>query len=72
MENYLKVLQFLIDNPSLDAIDHTSKVCVKTFKELHDQGLVEGIDVSGDTSLSFEFLEPRISLTGRRFLAESV
>ena len=69
MENYIKVLKYLVDNPTLDWIGSSSEVCVETFKELYDKGFVEGIDSRGDTSESFEFLEPKITFNGRQFLA---
>jgi hypothetical protein len=71
MEEHIKVLQFLIDKPSIDVIDGLSEVSVRAFKELRDQGLVKGIDISGDTSECFEFMSPEITLPGRQLLAKS-
>ncbi|HIF9372811.1 TPA: hypothetical protein ACX6RV_000651 [Photobacterium damselae] len=69
MKSHIQVLQYLIDNPTLSWVGSSSDICVEAFKELHDKGLVKGIDASGDTSESFEFLNPEITLEGRIFLA---
>lgn len=69
MDDHIKLLQFLIDNPSINIINHKSEVSVNAFKELRDKGFVQGIDIGADTSESFEFMSPQITLSGRQFLA---
>ncbi|EPT9251586.1 hypothetical protein ACPV3P_19415 [Photobacterium damselae] len=71
MKDHIQVLKYLIDNPTLSIINRNSRVSSIAFKELFDQGYVDGIDISGDSSDGdFEFMSPKITLTGRQFLAK--
>lgn len=71
MDNHFTILQYLIDNPSLNIIDHNSEISVVRFKELLDKGYVTGINIGGSSSISFEYLEPRITFNGRKILASN-
>lgn len=71
MKDHIQVLKYLIDNPKLSIINQNSSVSIVAFKELFDQGYVDGTDIGADSSESFEFMSPKITLSGRQFLASS-
>jgi hypothetical protein len=42
------------------------------FKEIHNKGFVNGVDIGADTSEYFEFMSYQITFRGRKFLASSI
>lgn len=67
METHKYILQYLIDNPNMKFINETSDIDVLILKDLIQSGLVNGADACSDDGDCF--LEPRINLSGREFLA---
>ena len=68
MDDYIETLEFLIENPNTNSVNEsTSTLDVRVIKELHDNGLIDVIDSSSKSGLSF--LEPKINLKGKEWLA---
>ncbi|MBD5771808.1 hypothetical protein [Marinomonas colpomeniae] len=67
MEAHKYILQYLIDNPDIKSINETSDIDVTILKDLIQSGLVNGANACSDDG--YCFLEPRISLSGREWLA---
>jgi len=68
LNDHRKILERAAASKLPARIDGDSRVSLTAFRELYEQGLVDGADASdkdGD-----EFLEPRITLRGREYLNE--
>lgn len=67
MESHKYILQYLIDNPNIKFINESSDIDVLILKNLIQSGLVNGVNACSDDGDCF--LEPRINLSGREWLA---
>jgi len=67
MDKFIKALKFLDSNPHIENIDEsTPNIDVTIIKQLYDHQLIDVIDCSSKSGLSF--LEPRINLNGYEWL----
>lgn len=68
LAEHKRILELVESNQLPRQIDEKSDVSVAVFRELYESGLVDGADarsMDGDA-----FLEPRITMPGRQYLAE--
>ena len=68
MEEHKSILEKLSNNDFPSEIDEQSFPQIAIFKELYDQGYIKALDVSSDDGDAF--LNPKITLPGRKYLAE--
>ena len=68
MDEHIRILELAEKNQLPDCIDKNSPVSVTAFKELFEEGLMKGIDMSHATGTAY--LEPRITIPGRKYLKE--
>lgn len=68
MKEHLNVLEMAAEGRLPCHIDHTSNISIDVVQELISAGYLKAIDVTTLSSVGAEYMQPKITLTGREYL----